>query len=178
MTLLLSHGAWAHVSDSEGKTPLHDAAWVAGDPSWGVVEALLNEDESLLRAADRHGCTPLDYVRTPEAVTAWRAFLNARADVWWNPAAGPGRTPGEWADKLWGRPRSLTEAGGGGGSGVEVSWGASGGGAPSFSSGPVVAARGLQHHHLHHSHATGQATAAAAAAGSVARGGASCAPCV
>jgi ankyrin repeat protein len=64
--VLLEAGAWARTADSEGKTPLHDAAWCSRALRAGssldltVPRMLLDWDESLLRAKDRLGCTPLD----------------------------------------------------------------------------------------------------------------------
>lgn len=103
MRLLLLKGAWARAADHCGKCPLHDAAWAgsaACGTSWTIIKMLLDWDESLLRAADRHGFTPLDYVK-PHLYDDWKRLLTANADVWWHPSAAPGMSPDEWAQRLW-----------------------------------------------------------------------------
>lgn len=105
---LLQAGALVRSADMDGKTPLHDAAWFskaqcgAGKPSWAGLEIarmLIDWDESLLRAVDRLGCTPLDYVPAAQA-SAWTGMLSAQADAWWNRKDAPGVSKEEWRKRL------------------------------------------------------------------------------
>lgn len=106
---LLEYGAWGRVADKEGKTPLHDCAWFARDEvgsnegkthRWlPIARMLLDWDESLLRATDRLGHTPFDYLHASQWVL-WGSMLQARADIWWHPQAAPGLSPQDWQVRL------------------------------------------------------------------------------
>lgn len=74
------------VTDSEGKTPLHEAAWL-GQEDLSIPRLLLDWNSCLLNGVDRLGYTPLDYVRAPYYVH-WKQMLTARQDIWW-PAITP-----------------------------------------------------------------------------------------
>ncbi len=112
MRALLERGALARAADSEGKTPLHEAAWLSRGSDLDIPRMLVDWDESLLRAEDRLGCTPLAYVRDPHH-EAWMAMLTARQHVWWPHGAGPVRSEAEWADALYTPdPPHATGAGG------------------------------------------------------------------
>lgn len=83
--LLLLHGANVRCSDESGKTPLHDLCWMGSlypDGSEEIATMLLSQDESLLRAGDRLGCTPLEYLR-PSQYAAWKTLLQVHCDDWW-----------------------------------------------------------------------------------------------
>lgn len=101
--LLLDHGAVARCSDDTGKTPLHDACWgtvSARSALTASASLLLDVDESLLRAADCWGATPLDYVKGSAGRT-WQLLLWMHRDRWWPLTSAPGRTPAEWRSLLW-----------------------------------------------------------------------------
>ena len=55
--LLVEAGADLHVTDDEGRTPLHRAAIIEGDAE--LILAMIDGDADLL-AIDKHGDTPLD----------------------------------------------------------------------------------------------------------------------
>lgn len=84
--VLLSRGATVSCSDDGGKTPLHDACWAADVNglacSFAIAKLLLDQDESILRAMDNRGHTPLDYLHGA-ARDAWVAYLDANKDRWW-----------------------------------------------------------------------------------------------
>lgn len=80
--------------------------------AWGVPRGCLTrarpsapppQDESLLRAHDRLGFTPLDYLRDAQ-VPLWAAFLDENKELFWSPRNAPGRSPEEWAALLWPMP--------------------------------------------------------------------------
>jgi ankyrin repeat protein len=113
---LLARGAWARIADKEGRTPLHEAAWFGG-ADLRVAELLVERDESLLRAEDRLGCSPLDYVGSEAAHAQWCALLERRQGDWWPAADAPGPSCEELARKFYG----------GGAGGVAGGEGAAGG---------------------------------------------------
>jgi len=79
--MLLEAGAWPFLTDSEGKTPLHEAAWL-GQHDLSIPRMLLDWNSSILNGTDRLGFTPLDYV--PAAYTSsWKQLMKARQDIWW-----------------------------------------------------------------------------------------------
>lgn len=66
------------VVDDMGRTPLHDACWTS-EPSFALVDILLNECPDLLYIKDRRGHTPLFYARR-EHWCQWMRHLAAKAD--------------------------------------------------------------------------------------------------
>jgi hypothetical protein len=69
------------VTDDYGRTPLHDACWRA-DPSFELVELILDSDKHLLNLLDCRGAAPLSYVK-PKSFAVWIAFLEAKAERFW-----------------------------------------------------------------------------------------------
>eukprot|EP00562_Extubocellulus_spinifer_P032117 CAMPEP_0178724410 /NCGR_PEP_ID=MMETSP0699-20121125/26090_1 /TAXON_ID=265572 /ORGANISM="Extubocellulus spinifer, Strain CCMP396" /LENGTH=480 /DNA_ID=CAMNT_0020375605 /DNA_START=165 /DNA_END=1607 /DNA_ORIENTATION=+ len=67
------------VRDDMGRTVLHDACW-ASEPSFDVVEILIEREPDLLLLGDKRGHTPLAYVRK-EKWADWCRFLNAKRDL-------------------------------------------------------------------------------------------------
>jgi hypothetical protein len=90
----------------------HSAAThlLEGGADLRVAELLVSRDESLLRAEDRLGCSPLDYVGSGEAHAQWVALLDARQNEWWPVAGAPGLGPEELARRLYGEPNPSGEA--------------------------------------------------------------------
>lgn len=79
--LLMSFGANVQVSDNCGRLPLHDAC-EAKDPSFEIIEMILDEDPRLLFVADLRGNTPLASVRS-EKWTPFTRFLMSKKDKYW-----------------------------------------------------------------------------------------------
>lgn len=67
------------VRDDMGRTVLHDACW-ASEPSFDVVEILIEREPDLLLLCDKRGHTPLAYVRK-EKWADWCRFLSAKRDM-------------------------------------------------------------------------------------------------
>lgn len=61
------------VVDGFGRTPLHHACW-ASTFSASIVEQILQRDPIQLCIEDKHGQTPLEYVRS-ELTDEWISFL-------------------------------------------------------------------------------------------------------
>ena len=60
----------------------------------------LLQDESMLRAHDRLGFTPLDYLRDGQ-IGEWAGFIDAHKELFWSPRNAPGRSPEAWCELLW-----------------------------------------------------------------------------
>jgi hypothetical protein len=84
--VMLEAGCDVQVSDDCGRTPLHDACWAA-QPSFAIVEKLLERDIGLLYMADGRGSLPLSYVRR-QNWSAWLQFFALKKDVYWPKATG------------------------------------------------------------------------------------------
>jgi Ankyrin repeats (many copies) len=84
--VMLKAGCDVQVSDDCGRTPLHDACWAA-QPSFEIVEKLLERDIGLLYMADGRGSLPLSYVRRANW-SAWLQFFALKKDVYWPKATG------------------------------------------------------------------------------------------
>jgi len=72
-TCLLEHNCDLQVVDGFGRTPLHHACW-ASTFSASIVEQILQRDPIQLCIEDKHGQTPLEYVRS-ELTDEWISFL-------------------------------------------------------------------------------------------------------
>lgn len=82
-------------------------AAVQGAPGRLLLQALfarhsapLLQDESMLRAHDRLGFTPLDYLRDGQ-IGDWAGFIDAHKELFWSPRNAPGRSPEAWCALLW-----------------------------------------------------------------------------
>ena len=75
---LLDHGSDLQILDGFGRTPLHHAAW-ASTFCQPIVEAILARDPLQLWMEDKHGQTPLEYVRADLHQT-WMDFLESHAE--------------------------------------------------------------------------------------------------
>lgn len=101
--LLLQYGASVRCSDESGKTPLHDLCWMGSvyiEGTEDIACLLLRQDESMLRARDRLGFVPLDYLR-PVQYDLWLRLLIDHCDEWWPASKAPGISPEEWITILW-----------------------------------------------------------------------------
>ena len=79
--LLMTFGADVQVSDSSGRTPLHEACW-AENPCFEIIEAILDVDRRMLFVTDSQGATPLAYVRR-ENWTPFTKFFMSKKDKYW-----------------------------------------------------------------------------------------------
>eukprot|EP00977_Amphora_coffeiformis_P000844 scaffold184_cov179-Amphora_coffeaeformis.AAC.3 len=79
--LLMAFGAEVQVCDSNGRTILHEACWCE-DPSFEIIEAILDVDTRMLFLTDSRGSTPLEYVRR-ENWTRFTKFLMTKKDKYW-----------------------------------------------------------------------------------------------
>jgi len=86
---LLNHGSELQVVDGFGRTPLHHAAW-ASEFSRFIVEAILQRDPIQLFIEDKHGQTPLEYVRK-DLYLDWIEFLDDCASTYWPIGGDPPR---------------------------------------------------------------------------------------
>lgn len=68
-------------SDQFGRTPLHFACW-SSKVNFTMVEKILSFDVNILRAKDKVGKTPLDYISV-DKWDVWNQFLNSKKDVYW-----------------------------------------------------------------------------------------------
>ena len=91
LRVLLEAGCSLQVTDDYGRTPLHDACWRA-EPSFELVQLILDSDKYLLNLLDCRGAAPLSYVK-PKSFPAWIKFLETKAEHFW-PARNIG-TDGE-----------------------------------------------------------------------------------
>ncbi|KAG7343146.1 hypothetical protein IV203_021091 [Nitzschia inconspicua] len=82
---LLEHGCDLQVVDGFGRTPLHHCCW-ASSFCRPIVEAILELDPVQIFLEDKHGQTPLEYIRT-DLYGEWNDFLEEVADKYW-PAGG------------------------------------------------------------------------------------------
>jgi hypothetical protein len=81
LRILLEAGCSLQVTDDYGRTPLHDACWRA-DPSWEVVQLILDSDKHLFNLLDCRGTAPLGYVKK-ENYQMWADFLAKNLDRVW-----------------------------------------------------------------------------------------------
>lgn len=79
--LLMEFGANVQVCDDRGRSPLHVACW-AENPSFEIIEMILDVDKRMLFLADNRGSTPLEYVRR-ENWTQFTKFLMSVKDKYW-----------------------------------------------------------------------------------------------
>jgi hypothetical protein len=78
---LVDHGTDLQVVDGFGRTPLHHSCW-ASTFCRPIVEAILERDPIQLFLEDKHGQTPLEYVRK-EVANEWMDFLEEAANKYW-----------------------------------------------------------------------------------------------
>lgn len=78
---LLEHGCDLQVVDGFGRTPLHHASW-ASSFCRPIVEAIIKLDPIQFFLEDKHGQTPLEYVRV-DLYPEWIDFLQDMADHFW-----------------------------------------------------------------------------------------------
>mmetsp|Transcript_74787 Transcript_74787/g.217090 ORF Transcript_74787/g.217090 Transcript_74787/m.217090 type:complete len:493 (-) Transcript_74787:121-1599(-) len=95
--VLLENGADLQVVDGFGRTPLHHACW-ASEFCAPIVESILARDPIQLAIEDKHGQTPLEYVRA-DLYEEWIQFLSQSIHRYY----GHGRHP-QWNSPKPGRP--------------------------------------------------------------------------
>jgi hypothetical protein len=78
---LLNHGCDLQVVDGFGRTPLHHCCW-ASTFCRPIVEIILARDPVQIFLEDKHGQTPLEYVRA-NLYGEWNDFLEEVADKYW-----------------------------------------------------------------------------------------------
>jgi hypothetical protein len=78
---LLDHGSDLQTVDGFGRTPLHHCCW-ASTFSRPIVDAILERDPIQLMIEDKHGQTPLEYVRT-DLASDWIEYLEANIYNYW-----------------------------------------------------------------------------------------------
>ncbi|KAL3911067.1 MAG: hypothetical protein SGARI_001822 [Bacillariaceae sp.] len=78
---LLNHGCDLQVVDGFGRTPLHHCCW-ASTFCRPIVEIILERDPVQIFLEDKHGQTPLEYVRA-SLYGEWNDFLEEVADKYW-----------------------------------------------------------------------------------------------
>lgn len=83
---LLDHGSDLQTVDGFGRTPLHHCCW-ASNFSRQIVDAILERDPIQLMIEDKHGQTPLEYVR-PDLASDWIEYLESNIYKYWG-----GRVP-------------------------------------------------------------------------------------
>lgn len=83
----LSAGADVRVCDGFGRTPLHHCAW-ASQFSKKNAEAILERDVLQLFIEDKHGQTPMEYVRSDMAGN-WIDFLESKKEIYWSRGSQP-----------------------------------------------------------------------------------------
>jgi hypothetical protein len=81
LRVLLESGCSLQVTDDYGRTPLHDACWRA-DPSFELVQLILDSDKHLLNLLDCRGAAPLSYVK-PKNFAVWIKFLETKVERFW-----------------------------------------------------------------------------------------------
>lgn len=86
---LLEHGTDLQVVDGFGRTPLHHACW-ASTFCRPIVESILERDPIQFFLEDKHGQTPLEYVRHDMA-GEWMDFLEEVATKYWPVGGQPPR---------------------------------------------------------------------------------------
>ena len=77
----MNYGGNVQVVDSCGRLPLHNACW-ASEPSFDIIEMILDEDPRMLFITDSRGGTPLSYVPR-EKWTLFTRFFMAKKDKYW-----------------------------------------------------------------------------------------------
>mmetsp|Transcript_23451 Transcript_23451/g.38197 ORF Transcript_23451/g.38197 Transcript_23451/m.38197 type:complete len:673 (-) Transcript_23451:106-2124(-) len=82
---LLEHGCDLQVTDGFGRTPLHHCCW-ASKFCRPIAEMILDRDPVQIFLEDKHGQTPLEYIRS-DLHGEWNDFLEEVADIYW-PAGG------------------------------------------------------------------------------------------
>ncbi|GAX19139.1 hypothetical protein FisN_3Lh081 [Fistulifera solaris] len=80
LKLFLDYGASIQISDSLGRTPLHEVCWAV--PCFDTIELILMADVNLINMVDGLGAAPLSYVRK-DHWRQWIAFLKAKKNVLW-----------------------------------------------------------------------------------------------
>ncbi|CAM9731500.1 unnamed protein product, partial [Heterosigma akashiwo] len=70
-----------YITDDQGRTILHDACWSA-TPNFDVVTMILQHDETLLRATDVRGSTPLAYIKR-DNWQQWYEYLDRMKETFW-----------------------------------------------------------------------------------------------
>lgn len=78
---LVDHGCDLQTVDGFGRTPLHHACW-ASSLCRPIVESIVAHDPIQFFIEDKHGQTPLEYVRS-DLQAEWIEFLQERADDFW-----------------------------------------------------------------------------------------------
>jgi len=78
---LMDCGASVVTCDDFGRTPLHFVCW-SSSFCFSVAETILSIDAHMLRATDKVGKTPLDYVST-ENWESWKQFLEEKKETFW-----------------------------------------------------------------------------------------------
>ena len=86
---LLNHGCDLQVVDGFGRTPLHHCCW-ASTFCRPIVEIILERDPVQIFLEDKHGQTPLEYVRA-NLYGEWNDFLEEVADKYWPMGGQPPR---------------------------------------------------------------------------------------
>jgi hypothetical protein len=81
LRVLLEAGCSLQVTDDYGRTPLHDACWRA-DPSFELVQMILDSDKHLLNLLDCRGAAPLSYIK-PKIFALWIKFLQTKVERFW-----------------------------------------------------------------------------------------------
>jgi ankyrin repeat protein len=74
-------GASISTTDQFGRTPLHFACWSSNN-SFSIVEKIISLDVNMLRATDKVGKTPLDYVSS-DKWDEWNQFLKEKEEIFW-----------------------------------------------------------------------------------------------
>ena len=78
---LLENGCDLQTVDGFGRTPLHHCCW-ASTFSQSIAETIIQKDPVQLFIEDKHGQTPLEYVRA-DLYGEWIEFLERTADTYW-----------------------------------------------------------------------------------------------
>jgi len=78
---VINCGTSIHTSDFFGRTPLHFVCWSSAI-RFSIVKKILELDVDMLRAIDKVGKTPLDYI-SADKWDEWNAFLMKYQDYFW-----------------------------------------------------------------------------------------------
>jgi len=65
------------ICDDFGRTPLHDACWTT-EPSFDLVDLIIEEEPDLVFISDKRGHTPFNYVRRQHWLS-WSQFIRDRS---------------------------------------------------------------------------------------------------
>lgn len=79
--VMINCGASVLTSDQFGRTPLHFVCW-SSNVSFSMVEKILSFDLNMLRATDKVGKTPLDYISV-DRWDVWNQFLKDKQELFW-----------------------------------------------------------------------------------------------